>query len=149
MRDVNLQTSWRDRLPGLNVTSAITGEYFLRLAIIAIVLQEGLQKFPNLEAGAAMYQLPVELWTMAAVAEVVGPIAIAIGGLFRSEIGDLMTRVGGFLIAGVVGAVIVHVSMGPWLGMRFHVLMLAVGVFFMLRGNGMRLRHIWCRRISR
>lgn len=126
----------KDYIPSFNAASALTGDYVLRLCIMAIVMQEGLRKFPDLAAGAAMYRVPVELWTMAAIAEVAGPVAIIIGGLFRNQVGEYLTRAGGFLIAGVLAAIIYHVYFGPWMGMRFHALMFAVGLFYGLRGNG-------------
>ena len=126
------------RLASLRTVSTFLGDYVLRLAITGIVFMEGIKKFPDLAAGAASFRVPVELWTLAAIGEIVGPIALLIGGLMRNTLGDLITRFGGFLIAIIVAAVIAQVYWGPWILMRFHVLMMCVGLFFLLRGNPSR-----------
>ena len=138
MTDQTISASYGQWIGSLRSVSTFAGDYILRIAITGIVLMEGIKKFPNLEAGAAGFRVPVELWTLAAIGEVVGPLALLVGGLMRNQIGDFITRFGGFLLAIIVAAVLLQVYWGPWILMRFHVLMMCVGLFFLLRGNPSR-----------
>jgi len=128
-------------IPQINWPGA---HWFVRVPLALIIGNEGIAKFADLSAGAASYGFPVWMWGLAGLAEVLAAAALVIGGIVRSLnpaepllrlFGDVITRLGGFAAASVVGAVIVMVYWGPWQGMQFHLMLLAGSLFFMLRGN--------------
>ncbi|MEL6584384.1 MAG: hypothetical protein AAFQ36_11180 [Pseudomonadota bacterium] len=86
---------------------------------------------------AESYGLPVILFAMAAFAEVAGGTAILLGGLLRNNwLADILTRLGGLAVAAVVTGVIVMIYYGPFSGWQLQGMLLAGGLFFVLRGNG-------------
>ena len=119
-----------------NAPTVFIADYMLRVPLAVIIFQEGLNKFPDLAAGAAGWQVPLVLWTLVAVGEVLAPIGLLLGGLMANRFGDLITRASALAIGIIVTAVILQVYSSAWLLMRFHVLMAAGAFFFALRGNG-------------
>jgi putative oxidoreductase len=89
--------------------------------------------------------MPVWLWTLVAVVEIVAGLALVAGGALRSTIGDLLTRVGGVSVIAIMLGAIALVHWGQWSalpsethpvgGMEFQTLLLATGLYFTLRGN--------------
>ncbi|MEM9012637.1 MAG: hypothetical protein AAGE18_15520 [Pseudomonadota bacterium] len=120
---------------GLPVPTLGGAHWFLRLPLAAIILNEGVTKFPDLAAGAAAFGLPLFLWVLVALGEIAAGAGLLVGGAIRNRFGDLITRASGLVIAGIVAGVILLVYLGPWTGMQFHLMLLAGGLFFMLRGN--------------
>lgn len=119
--------------------------WLIRLSTAATFLYHGIDKLPSLEAAAAFMGMPVWLWTLVALAEIFAGVALIGGGALRNQIGDLVTRLGGLSIIVVMIGAIVLVHWGQWSaspsethpggGMEFQTLLLAVGAFFLLRGN--------------
>jgi len=114
-----------------------SADWFLRVPLAVIIAEQGWMKFPDMALQAEGYGLPVALFFLAAMAEILGGIAILIGGFIRNNwMTDLLTRLGGFAIASVVAGVIVMIYFGPFAGWQFQGMLLAGGLFFLFRGNG-------------
>ena len=114
-----------------------SADWFLRLPLAAIIIEQGWFKVPDLALQAEGYGLPTFVFFLAAFAEIAGGIAILLGGLIRNNWAtDLLTRLGGLAIAIVVAGVIVMLYFGPFVGWQFQGMLLAGGLFFLFRGNG-------------
>ncbi len=124
---------------------AAVGKYAhwaLRLAVASVFVYHGLTKFGNLSGMAAMMGVPVALWGLVAVMEALGGILVLVGGFTK----DIVTRIGGLLIIPPMLGAIAMVHWGQWSfmpsesypmgGMEFQTVMLLLGVYFALRGNG-------------
>lgn len=119
--------------------------WLIRLPVAATFLYHGIDKLPALEAGAAYMGMPLLLWTLVALVEVFAGVALLAGGALRNRIGDIVTRLGGVSIIAIMLGAIWLVHWGQWSalpsethpvgGMEFQVLLLALGAFFILRGN--------------
>ncbi|WP_147127027.1 DoxX family protein [Shimia ponticola] len=132
---------------GRNILPAITmpwAHWFLRLPLAAIIANQGFMKFPEMAEQAAGNGLPLWLFAMAAFGEVLAAAGLIIGGAVKSfnatgliKIGgDVITRLSGFAITAVVAGVIYMFYWGGgFYAMQYHLLLLAGGLFFMLRGN--------------
>lgn len=109
--------------------------WFLRFALVSIIAYEGFTKFGNLEMGAEIFGVPVALWTLAAIGEVVASAGLIVGGFIRGPLGNLVTRLSGFGIAVILASVIAIAYWPFWSGYKYHLLMMAGGVYFAARGN--------------
>lgn len=119
--------------------------WLLRAALASVFLFHGIQKFMNLEKGAEMMNLSVPVWTAVAFAEVIGSVLLLLGGLIRSRIGDIMTRLGALALIPVMFGAIVLVHWPRWSfapseshpmgGMEFQVVLLLIQLYFLIRGN--------------
>ncbi|MEM9756055.1 MAG: DoxX family membrane protein [Pseudomonadota bacterium] len=118
------------RIPTLGLA-----HWALRVPLAAIIINQGLMKLPDFAGQAESYGLPLVLFALATFAELAGGAAILLGGLIRHWTGDVLTRLGGLATTIVVTGVIVMIYFGPWVGWQFQSLILAGGVYFMLRGN--------------
>ena len=134
---MNVITKTLDGFSGL-------GHWLPRVSLAATFLFHGFPKFMMAQGMADMMGMPVMAVYMLALMEVGGALLILWGGFGP----DCATRAGGLLMAGpMVGAIaLVHgangwnsVSMGPDMpgnGMEFQVLILAISLFFAIKGNG-------------
>ncbi|MEL7211563.1 MAG: hypothetical protein AAGK92_02805 [Pseudomonadota bacterium] len=114
-----------------------SADWFIRIPLAAIIIEQGMFKIPDMAIQAEGYGLPLVLFALAALAEIGGGIALLIGGFLRNNwFSDLLTRLAGFAIASVVAGVIVMIYFGPFSGWQLQGMLLAGGLFFMLRGNG-------------
>jgi hypothetical protein len=117
--------------------------WLLRLPLVAVMVQQGIMKFPLSADDAAAYDLPFILWAMSAYGELLAAAGLIVGGLLANRMGDIITRLAGFAIAAVVAGVIAVVYWAPLATLitanQFHLLLLAGGLFFLLRGNERRL----------
>lgn len=134
--------------PGISIRdlpSLASADWLVRASLAGTFLYHGLDKFPALEAGAQMMGLPVWVWTLVAVVEILGGLAILAGRAIAGPIGDLTTRAAGLsFVVTMIGAIAL-VHWGQWSnipseshpagGMEFQTLILATGLFFVLRGN--------------
>lgn len=124
-------------------TLARAAHWPLRIALTSVFLYHGLAKFSNLEGLSEMMGMPVALIAVLASVEVVGALLILLGG-FGS---DLMTRLGGLLLAPVMlGAIfMVHLQYG-WnsvnmgsgnmgRGMEFQFTLFMIALYFVMKGN--------------
>ncbi len=124
---------------------AAVGKYAhwtLRLAVAGVFVYHGLTKFGNLQGMAAMMGVPVVLWAAVAIMEALGGILVIVGAFTK----DIVTRIGGLLIIPPMLGAIAMVHWGQWSfmpsdshpmgGMEFQTVMLLLGIYFALRGNG-------------
>ena len=117
--------------------------WLLRIPLIVVFLQQGLQKIPVTMEGAESFDLPFIVWWFAAYGEIGAGIGLLIGGIMMyswwSWIGDLITRFSGFVIGCIMTGVI-------WVGQpdsfmdvilydNLHVLLWVGGLYFALRGQ--------------
>ena len=126
----------------LNGFSGI-GHWLPRASLAATFLYHGFPKFMMAQGMADMMGMPVIAVYMLAMMEVGGAVLLLWGGFGP----DWATRIGGLLMAApMVGAIgMVHaqngwnsVNMGPDMpgkGMEFQVLILAIALFFAVKGN--------------
>ena len=120
-------------------------DWLIRLSVAATFIYHGLDKFPNIAAGAEMMGMPFIVWFLVAAGEIVAGLALLAGGALRTNIGDILTRLGGVGVAVIMVGAIYLVHWGQWSnipseshpfgGMEFQKLLLATGLFFVLRGN--------------
>ena len=116
-----------------------------RLSLAATFLYHGLTKLPDLAGGAAYLGMSVALFTLVALVEAGAGLALIAGGALRTRLGDLLTRAGGAGVAAIMLGAIALVHWGQWSvipseshpagGMEFQVLMLALGLVYLVRGN--------------
>lgn len=114
--------------------------WLLRLALISVFLFHGLGKFMALSQTAEMMGgMPMAI--LAAVMETGGALLILFGGFGK----ELLTRLGGLLIAPVMMGAIAMVHWGRWAfttteshpmgGMEFQVTLLLIALYFVIVGN--------------
>ncbi len=115
--------------------------WLLRLVFAAVFLYHGLPKFQDLAGTGAMMGVATWVATLVALAEVGGALLVLAGGLWK----DWMTRLGGLFVVPVMVGAIWMVHWGQWNfiateshplgGIEFQVTLLALALFFALRGN--------------
>ncbi|NRA98968.1 MAG: hypothetical protein HRU32_03955 [Rhodobacteraceae bacterium] len=132
MTAIDTLASQSMRLPTIR-----SADWFLRIPLAAIIIEQGAFKLPGFAAQAESYGLPLILFGLAAFAEIAGGLAILLGGVIRNNwMSDALTRLGGLAIASVVAGVIVMIYFGPFAGWQLQGMLLAAGLFFLFRGNG-------------
>ena len=114
--------------------------WLLRVALASVFLFHGIGKFMDL-AGTAQMMGGMPMAVLAAVMETGGGVLILAGGFGN----DLLTRLGGLLIAPVMVGAIAMVHWGQWSfapsdthpmgGMEFQVTLLLIALYFVLVGN--------------
>jgi len=129
----------------LSVPGEALAHWLVRAALAGTFLYHGVTKFPTLAAGAEMLGLPFWLWALVAIVETAAGVGILLGAALRSRLGDLITRASGAGVIAIMIGAIALVHWGQWSnmpsethpfgGMEFQTLLLAVGAFFLLRGN--------------
>ncbi len=82
----------------------------LRAALASVFIYHGAQKLSGLDQFAHMMNLPYIVALLVALAEFVGGILVAIGGLTR----DWVTRLGASLFIPVMAGAIALVHWGQW-----------------------------------
>ncbi|TDL77644.1 hypothetical protein E2L08_12680 [Palleronia sediminis] len=124
--------SYSRRIPTIR-----SSDWFIRLPLAAIVIEQGFFKLSGFAAQAEGYGLPLIVFALATFADLAGGLAILLGGLMRDRWEtDLLTRLGGLAIMCVTAGVIVMIYFGPFSGWQFQGMILAAAAFFALRGNG-------------
>ncbi|MEM9700719.1 MAG: hypothetical protein AAF943_18270 [Pseudomonadota bacterium] len=114
-----------------------SSDWFLRVPLAAIIIEQGNMKIPDMAYQAESYGLPLFIFFLSAFAEIVGGLAILLGGVIRNNwMTDALTRLGGLAISIVVAGVIVMIYFGPFNGWQLQGMLLAAGLFFLFRGNG-------------
>lgn len=130
------------RVPGFRWAERY-GHWALRLPLIAILWQYGLQKFPAVFVAPAEQGVPALLFILAAFGEVLGAMALFLGGIVETWRprdgalrlgGDALTRGGALAgLAAVTG--VIAFFYWPILAVDMHVLLFALALFMVLRGN--------------
>lgn len=133
----------RGHVPGFEWADRL-GHWALRIPLAGIMLVYGLEKAPDMFVAPGAYGVPAVLFILAALAELLGPVALAVGGVIETLrpkdrlwrlLGDAATRAGGF--AGVSAALGVIVFF-YWGAIRIsdpQILMLGLAAFMLVRGN--------------
>ena len=120
------------RIPTIRVA-----DWFIRIPLAIIIIEQGMFKLPDFAAQAEGYGLPLLVFGLATFAELAGGAALIIGGMLRNNwFADILTRLAGLAISIVVAGVIVMIYFGPFAGWQLQGMLLAGGLFFLLRGNG-------------
>ena len=107
----------------------------LRLSLAATFIYHGWSKFP-VDVAAAQMGMPVPVVWAVAFTEIASGLLLIAGGFGK----DLLTRLGalGVIVIMLAAIFIVHLPSG-WNvltgGMEFQVLMLATGLYFLVKGN--------------
>jgi putative oxidoreductase len=133
----------------LSDTLAAQVHWLPRTAFAAVFLFHGLGKFADMAGFASMMGLPFAVAVLVALAEVAGGLGVLAGALLRR---GWLTRLGGLATVPVMIGAIAMVHWGQWSfvasdshpmgGMEFQVLLLALGLWYALTGNGQeRARH--------
>lgn len=136
----SLFPQWVPKVMTLLRPFAPYAHWLLRLALASVFLFHGIEKFLDL-AGTAQMMDSMAMAVMAAVLETGGGALVLIGGAGN----DLLTRLGGLLIAPVMLGAIVTVHWGQWRfaatethpmgGMEFQVTLLLIALYFVFVGN--------------
>lgn len=134
-----------DNAEVIATSDAPMAHWLLRFALSATFLFHGLGKLGDISGSAERFGLSINVLTVATLVELAAPAALIAGGGMSSQWGDILTRLGGlFAIVVLVGAISVA-HWGQWSfaptdthplgGMEFQVTLVAISLFFMLRGN--------------
>lgn len=112
--------------------------------LAGLLMYYGLQKFPSALVSPGDYGVPAILYILAAFAEVLGAVALILGGMFETWrpvpgklrlIGDVLTRGAGFASVAAVAGVIAFFYWGALTIADLQVMALGLSAFFLLRGN--------------
>ena len=121
--------------------------WLIRIPLMVVFFQQGMDKFPVTLEGAESWGLPYLVWWVVAYGEVGAALGILVGGVLNLDImkswmkilGDMLTRFSGITICCIMTGVI-------WIGQpesvwdvllydNLHVMLYFGGLFFALRGN--------------
>lgn len=121
--------------------------WLLRIPLIVVFIQQGLDKIPVDAETAEAMELPYLVWWFVAWGELGAGLGLLIGGLlalkffddFLRDVGDLITRFSGITVCSIMTGVI-------WTSQpesltevilydHFHVMLWVGGLFFALRGT--------------
>ena len=129
----------------LTLPTVPAADWLIRLSLAGTFLYHGVDKFPNIAAGAEFMGLPYVLWLAVALGEIAIGVGLVAGRAIPNAAGDLLTRISGALTVLIMGGAIYLVHWGQWSnipseshpfgGMEFQTLLVATGLFFLLRGN--------------
>lgn len=131
------------RVPGFDWSSRLA-HWALRIPLAGIMVTYGVQKFPDMFVAPGSYGVPAVLFLLAGLAELLGPVALAIGGVietWRPErgwlrlSGDALTRAGGFAGVSAALGVIAFFYWGAISISDPQILMLGLAAYLLLRGN--------------
>ena len=116
--------------------------WLIRLPLIVVFLQQGFDKWPIDAETAAVYELPLLVWSFVVLGEIGSGAGLLVGGLlfkFWKELGDLITRFSGITICSIMTGVIWLSEPESVLDVilydHFHFMLWVGGLFFALRGN--------------
>lgn len=121
------------------------GTWLLRIAFAAVYIPKGLEKFMNLQGFAGMMELAVGVALLVALAELLGGLAVLVGGFLGDAANDVLTRIGALVTLPVILGAIFMVHLGQWSfvpsethpmgGMEFQVVLLLLGLYLLIRGR--------------
>ena len=121
--------------------------WLLRIPLIIIFFQQGMDKLPIDVETAESFDLPYLVWWFVAWGELGASIGLMFGGLAHidglkdwiAKCGDVLTRFSGFTIGCIMTGVIWIAKPESLLDVllydHFHLLLWVGGLFFALRGN--------------
>jgi putative oxidoreductase len=119
--------------------------WFLRIALASVFVYHGLLKFMNLEGFAQMLPISYLEVVLVAAAETIGGLLVLAGGLGRTKVFDLATRIGAALNIPVIVGAISMIHWGRWNfvpsethpmgGFEFQAVLLLIMLFLVFSGN--------------
>ena len=118
--------------------------WLLRLPLVVVFFQQGVDKLPVDPDTAEAYGLPYLVWWVVAWGETLAALGLLVGGVlmvkdYLKELGDLITRFSGITICSIMTGVIWIAKPESVLDVvlydHFHVMLWVGGLFFALRGN--------------
>lgn len=121
--------------------------WLLRIPLIVVFAQQGLDKLPVDAETAASFDLPYLVWWVVAYGELGAAVGLFFGGLLFTdkiselvkEASDILTRFSGFTIGCIMTGVIWIAQPESLLDVilydHFHVMLWVGGLYFALRGN--------------
>lgn len=119
--------------------------WFLRIPFAAAFLYHGAPKLFSPQHMSESLDLPVSLTLLVGVAEVLAGAGVIAGGLVKSPVGTLVTRLSGLAAVPVLLGAIVLVHAPRWSfvpteshplgGMEYQVTLLGIALFFLLTGG--------------
>ncbi len=119
--------------------------WLLRFAVASVFIFHGTGKLATLEASAEMLQLPLLITLLVGLAEAGGGLLILLGGIGKTNIYDLATRLGAAMNIPVILGAIALVHWPRWSfvpaegfpmgGMEFQVVLLLVLSYLAITGN--------------
>jgi putative oxidoreductase len=118
--------------------------WLLRVPLIVVFFQQGIDKLPVDVDTAEAYELPYLVWWFVAWGEVGAALGLLFGGVlmvkdYLKELGDLVTRFSGITICSIMTGVIwmskPESVLDVMLYDHFHLMLWVGGLFFALRGN--------------
>lgn len=133
--------------PARSITALLSphAHWLLRVGFASVFLFHGVGKLAGPAQFAEMMQLPLLIAVLVALAEVGGGLALLVGGALKR---DWLTRLGGLVTVPVMIGAIAMVHWGQWSfaatnshpmgGMEFQVVLLLMGLYFAIVGNGDR-----------
>ncbi len=113
--------------------------WLIRLPLIIVLVQQGMDKFPLSAEAAAGFGVPFALWIMAATGEIAVALMLVAGGVLRGSAGDLITRLAGAGAAAIVAGVLYVAYWAPPMDLilfnQFHILLMCAGLYLALSGK--------------
>lgn len=121
--------------------------WLLRLGLASVFIYMGIDKFmgSGMAAFSAMMNLPVALGTLVALGEIGTGLLVLLGGLMKSRLGDVVTRLGALGMVPILLGAIFMVHWGQWHfmatsshplgGMMFQVTLAMMAIYMLARGN--------------
>jgi len=119
--------------------------WLLRIGFAAVFITKGLEKFTGLGGFAEMMGLPVAVAFLVALAELLGGLAVLVGGFLTGAANDVLTRLGGLATIPVLLGAISRVHWGQWTfvptdshpmgGIEYQTILLILALYFVIRGR--------------
>ena len=118
--------------------------WLIRIPLAIIFIQQGLDKLPFDPSTAEAYELPLSVWFMVIISELLAGFGLLFGGILRSLkilnlIGDFLTRFSGTIMVCIITGVIILSDPESFIEIllydHIHVMLYCGGLFFTLRGN--------------
>jgi putative oxidoreductase len=121
--------------------------WLLRLGLASVFVYMGVDKFmgSGIAAFSTMMNLPLILGVLVALGEIGTGLLVVLGGLMKSRLGDLITRLGALGMVPILLGAIFMVHWGQWHfmatsshplgGMMFQVTLAMMATYMLARGN--------------
>ena len=118
--------------------------WLIRIPLAIIFIQQGLDKLPFDPSTAEAYELPLSVWFMVIISELLAGFGLLFGGILQSLkilnlIGDFLTRFSGTIMVCIITGVIILSDPESFIEIllydHIHVMLYCGGLFFALRGN--------------
>ena len=126
----------------MNLSRLWNNDWFIRVPLAVVFLQQGLFKLPISSDDAATFDLPMLVWIFVVLGEIGAGVGIIAGGLIQklwTNIADIFTRFSGVTM-GCIATGVIWVSqpsslLDVLLYDNLHVFLWAGGLYFALKGN--------------